>query len=795
MQSRNEISVLKKQFELINKEIKKIEHEKNFYQKIISFNSFEHLLKDVFEFLNSNWNITGLGFHSLDKCNDNTYQWMKASLKEDRENLMDFRQTDSFSFNIKNAVEQNNSIPITLFDNKKHFTLFPVFFQEKSLGVFITLSETEVPHDKIKQLVDILSIKIWFLKTYQNSLKGNEKEYFLAKKITSTLDLNQLLEILGQEIIDFFNPDNYLIALIDDQKKNLVVQKIKLSLPFRNLQDIITQSKYPVEEKDPFTIAYNEKKIIELSLESIHEYEESVQNRCRLWNIKHGIALPFINLSSIESLGTIFIFNHHNKIKKVNCKDFFNITELFFEQIKNARQYTYFKEQEKQFRTASERNQKILELAEKTNNLTSIELIYNLILESILELYGFDIGLIFMDNGSFLDYTAGFSKSGQKLESTFKEIDQYFKKIKGYEKNISDGATSNAFQRNNYFYFSDIEPIKKLPMASKDKNGIEILKDPLSLLIIPILKNQKPVGIFQFWSIQNKIILSETDIQNIRILSGFIGSAIANSKIYSLVEKQKKEVEEKNKIIELKNKQFMDELKLAREIQGNLVPSKMPKMKGINISAYYKPMEEIGGDYYDFIPFRDNHQLGIFISDVSGHGVPAALITSMVKTLMETSGEQRQNPSELLFYINQKITGLTGGNFLTAFYSVYDQKNKKLRFARGAHNPPFLIRNCHEIIELSSRGKILGIEKDIEFEQKEIDMQKGDKILFYTDGLTEAANKQGIMFEEILPSALMRYKDKPAREYLDSIYHELVRHQDGIRFEDDVCLIVLEITE
>jgi len=249
-----------------------------------------------------------------------------------------------------------------------------------------------------------------------------------------------------------------------------------------------------------------------------------------------------------------------------------------------------------------------------------------------------------------------------------------------------------------------------------------------------------------------------------------------------------------NALLKRNHNQLLEELRLARTIQQGLIPSSPPEIPGIRLASLYKPMEDVGGDFFDFIKVREPYLLGIFISDVSGHGVPAALITSMVKTLVETAGERRVRPADLLGYINEKLIGQTGGNFLTAFYGVYDTRSRVLTYARGAHNAPFLLRGS-EMLTLDARGKILGMIEDLEFEEKEIALLPGDKLLFYTDGLTEAANAQGLEFEEIMPTIMQNLRSLPASDFLDQLYHALLNHREEFNFEDDVCVVVMDVQE
>lgn len=186
--------------------------------------------------------------------------------------------------------------------------------------------------------------------------------------------------------------------------------------------------------------------------------------------------------------------------------------------------------------------------------------------------------------------------------------------------------------------------------------------------------------------------------------------------------------------------------------------------------------------------------LGIFISDVSGHGVAAALITSMLKTLIETSGKYKLSPSSLLQFINEKLSGLTGGNFLTAFYGIYNHESRSLTFSRAGHTYPLLIRHG-KIIEIQSPGKILAMNKEMAFEEACIKLQKGDRVIFYTDGLTEAINAQGVMFEEKLSGILLQNPEESIESLISRVHLELSAFMEDRDFEDDVCVVGLEILE
>lgn len=795
MEKTIEIQSLKNSYVLIQDELKSFKIWYELIKKVVHSDPLNEIYSDIVDLTFKKWGLSHLSIYLKDEKTNSLKLFNRNSKKNEfpiKINLDDKDQTINESFLNNKIVFQNNS-----------HLFFPMRLYSNLIGVCCVRNNLQIKElkqkdtDSLEQLIQIISFSVYNKRKYSKThlmLEKYKNLYDLTNRINSKIDLSSIIQTLDSYIIDIVNPDGYYISLLEDDKDNLFIEKANFKKKYKEMELLIVKNKISLKGKIS-QVCFDEKKILNLTEKNYQDYGENTKSIFDFWKLKNAVFIP-IHSEEINSkpIGVICLFNHESYLSKKLIYKFQKILPLFAYPLQNALIFRKFSSLEQDFKETAETNKKTLEIVESISRLTSIQLIYEKILESIFNLFHFDIGLVFIKKNNFLEFTAGTYNKESPSQKTFEAIRQFFKKEKGYQISMLDGATAVCYIQNNFFYFKDLDLIKKMPMSKKDKEGIEILENSKSLVLAPILKNKEPIGVIQFWTMGKQVSLNDNDQAILKLLCSFIGTTIANAEIYSLVGEQNKILEEKNKIIQQKNKQLTEELKLAREIQGNLIPSKMPVIQGMRIAAYYKPMEQVGGDYYDFIPFRDNNQLGIFISDVSGHGVPAALITSMIKTLMETSGEQRQNPSELLSYINQKITGLTGGNFLTAFYAVYDRINKKIRFARGAHHAPFLIRG-NEIIELNSRGKIMGIEKNIQFEQKEIDILKGDKILLYTDGLTDTTNSQGIMFEEFLPSKLLEFKDHPAEKYLESIYHSLVRHQDGIQFEDDVCLMVLEITE
>jgi sigma-B regulation protein RsbU (phosphoserine phosphatase) len=411
-------------------------------------------------------------------------------------------------------------------------------------------------------------------------------------------------------------------------------------------------------------------------------------------------------------------------------------------------------------------------------------------MEKLMHIFGFQMACIQLKNKNYLSMKY-VSWTEDRHKHFLLASQEYFNQPENTHRiSPEEGASAMVFLNNHHYYFEDVQPIKHLPMAPKDKKGIELAEKfhpggLRSILIIPLVEQNLPIGILQMWALDTPVKLSDTDIAIIKKFCSFISTTIKNSQLYQ-------QIQEKNTIIARRNHQFKEELKLAKRIQKSLIPSQPPAIPDVNFATFYKPMEEVGGDFFDFIKVREPNLLGIFISDVSGHGVPAALITSMIKTFLETAGGNRLSPSSLLSYLNENILGKLSDHFLTAFYGLYNCETKKLLYARGAHNYPLLIRKG-EIIPLESKGKILGLMNDVTFEEKEIQLLAGDKILFYTDGLLDAISPDGEEFGDYIPELLLQNCHKPVNDFIEILYHSMLTFCEAYHFEDDVCMIGMEM--
>ena len=238
------------------------------------------------------------------------------------------------------------------------------------------------------------------------------------------------------------------------------------------------------------------------------------------------------------------------------------------------------------------------------------------------------------------------------------------------------------------------------------------------------------------------------------------------------------------------------ELETARQIQSFILPQEMEKIPGIKIAARYVPMNTMAGDFYDFLIIDEKH-MGILVADVSGHGVPASLIASMVKIAFVSQRPHASDPSRVLSGINQILCGKLDSDFVTAGY-LYIDVEKNAAFYSGGGHPPLLVwqPSAQKVVEYQKKSIILGQIESAQYETMRLGFEAGDRFLLYTDGIVEASNRTGNLFgsEQFKAFITSNYR-LPGNQFADKLI-EAVSNWSGKGFkdtlDDDLTLIVID---
>jgi GAF domain-containing protein len=234
------------------------------------------------------------------------------------------------------------------------------------------------------------------------------------------------------------------------------------------------------------------------------------------------------------------------------------------------------------------------------------------------------------------------------------------------------------------------------------------------------------------------------------------------------------------------------EVQLARQIQQTFIPESLPEFENWELAARWKTARQVGGDFYDVFDLPNN-KLGLFIADVADKGIPAALFMALTRTLVRAAVIETESPAVALRRVNDLLVPDTKqGMFVTAVYAVLDMNNNELTYVNAGHNPPLWIKQDGATERLTRTGVALGAAENVNYEQRVIPLGVGDNLLFYTDGLTESFNYEGVFYgEERLMEALLANNCSSAHELMDVVEKSLLDFVQDMPPADDLTMLVL----
>jgi serine phosphatase RsbU (regulator of sigma subunit) len=238
------------------------------------------------------------------------------------------------------------------------------------------------------------------------------------------------------------------------------------------------------------------------------------------------------------------------------------------------------------------------------------------------------------------------------------------------------------------------------------------------------------------------------------------------------------------------------ELETARRIQSSLMPGRMPSVAGVDLAARYVPMTAVAGDLYDVVQVSPN-AVGVLVADVSGHGIPAALVASMVKVAFHAQADRASDPAAVLSSMNEILCRLVAHTYVTAVYAVIDTERRSITLASAGHPPALLQRaGAHPQRLDSASGLILGFLQGAQFTNACVEgLGDGDRLLLYTDGVTEARDRLGEFFDETRTARwLSPVNGSSAEDLAAAALADLVGWTGTNGFDDDVTFVLAQTT-
>lgn len=278
------------------------------------------------------------------------------------------------------------------------------------------------------------------------------------------------------------------------------------------------------------------------------------------------------------------------------------------------------------------------------------------------------------------------------------------------------------------------------------------------------------------------------------------GEILARVKTHLKISSLTKALEERNQQLEIKQKHLDEDLQAAALIQKSLLPSPNLNLKRIKVSFKCYPCELIGGDIFNILPITPNISL-FYILDVSGHGVPAAMVTVSVSEQMHVMkgnyllhlSDKILAPAELFKSLNQDFPLERFDKFFSIFFAVFDSETKSLKYANAGHPPPILIQPNQEIKQFDVGSTFIGADEELIFKEEQLILAVGSKLIMYTDGLIELENEHHEFFGmERLLKVVEKTKDEPIEQIINAIFQASEEFRGRCVPLDDLTLFGLE---
>jgi phosphoserine phosphatase RsbU/P len=355
---------------------------------------------------------------------------------------------------------------------------------------------------------------------------------------------------------------------------------------------------------------------------------------------------------------------------------------------------------------------------------------------------------------------------------TFENGDLTVRASQGEGFSISTAVRDRVIREKCSLVISDAQ----LDDALKQQKSI-VLHRVRSMMAVPLQTRDSVIGLIY---VDNGAVLrpfSQEDLELLTVMANVAAIRIDHARLAI--------VEQTEKLMEL-------ELAQASEIQQNLLPPEAPSFPGYDLAGYNLPCRTVGGDYYDFLPYKDG-RLGLVVGDVSGKGLPAALLMSSLQARVQMLAETAPDPASAVTALNRNLAHRAHlGKFITFFYAVLDTATGNLQYSNAGHNRPILLRADGRIEELSRSDIVMGILESVQYQLGEATLEPGDMLALFSDGVTEASSAEDEEFgDKGLARFLEAHKETPCAEILNELVGHVRDWCGTASFADDFTIVLL----
>jgi len=526
-----------------------------------------------------------------------------------------------------------------------------------------------------------------------------------ARMLNSTLDYEALMKLVLELTAKAADSEAAMVYRIDRQIKMVRARFCDCYEPKGNCDCYEPKIEYFKIPKDKGIIGwvaeYREPVIVN-DVASDKRFYKKIEEYTNI-KFKSVLAIPLIGRG--QMVGVVEAINKRNgDFNDEDLDTMIGLANQFAVSIDNANLYRDAK------REARDRHL-LYEVGKKLSSTLNVDEVLKLILASLREVVGFNAGGVYLIDKEKHELKTAYSEGYGMRADEFAEL-KFGQGLVGWVAKTGESVI--------------------VPDVSKDERYVNVHLKTKSEIVAPLKIDGRVIGVMTLES--NK--LSAYDEKSLELLTTFASQAAISLERAVL----------HNKMLE--NRRLEEQLTIARQIQLTFLPKDQPDIKGYDISGVNIPSGEVGGDYFDYIKIIEN-QTGIAIADVSGKGIPAALIMASFRASLIAEIKNNFALRTICKKVNQLLyDSVELGNYVTAFYGVLDSKNDIFTFSNCGHNRPIHISRKNEVSFLEEGGPALGVIPDADYEERPIFLRSGDLVLFYTDGITEAVNDKGEQFGE-----------------------------------------------
>lgn len=420
--------------------------------------------------------------------------------------------------------------------------------------------------------------------------------------------------------------------------------------------------------------------------------------------------------------------------------------------LENARLYAQLK------KSATEK-ELVLGIAKKFNSTFHLEKLLDMILDSIKTIVPYDAAGIFLVN-----------EQSQEIESAV---------IRGYDEQVLDDIKMNVGQGLIGHVAKIAKPVI-VKDVSFDEHYVAVRESTQSEITIPICHGEQVIGVLNLES-DTLGAYHEGFLDILVALAGEAGIAIKNAQLNEEA---------------IKSEELQKEMEIAGKIQQAILPQEFPHVENLDMAGKSIPCFAVGGDFYDVLKLNES-QIGICIGDVSGKGVPGAIMMSVLYTSFRGKVFEFKTTSEMVFALNNILcTNTAEGRYATFFYCTLDYERLVMYYTNAGHNPPLIRKKSGDWIKLREGGFVLGFLPDQEYRQMTQLIDHGDIIVLYTDGVTEVFNGHDELFgEDRLKKIISDHKDQSAKEIKNHIIDAVRAFAPDTEQQDDITLVVIKVEQ